>query len=518
MEFKHINIEELKKNYQSGMSLRQLAKLYDTTSLTIKHKLIKANIAISGQNEYLVHHRAKHREMSFPGSALTPELLIQLWGKKSISAISRETGATDRRIKKMARRLKLLDLKPQAHKLIEFWWDSFEWLQKHYIELGLSLNDLSVMTGSQYSTIRKKIEDYGIKLRSQTEAVHVRNTKPETSLKRSIAARKTFPKIRERIEAGRDKYLASLPKVPFKDRDWLYNEYLNKNATQIAREQNVHPITIKYWLCKFELYDETKLRRWTDEMRELARSGSLSLWQSEADRLRIRTDIQKRLISDQLKSYFKDPANQAKLQAWKTKLSIGARKLWQDEEYIRKAKASTKRGRLIDYRPLKSDRELITLRSHLECAFAISLDLDEGVAFWQYETTRLKYEIDGKEHTYIIDFTYYGLDRKAQQLEVKPIKLQIFEPKYKTAAESFTAWRFTSPSEINLASCLFKEGFRTEAITFRNHWPKSGSYIAWSKEQVIEVPAGWSVQQTNRFGVYFKHRCLRNEELPLQIT
>ena len=509
MDFVNINTDDLLSRHRSGASARELAKVFGTSPSTIRKKLRKAGAKVLSSKEYLTQNKNHHAHCSIPGlnTTLTADKLKELWPDHSVSNISRITGATTDKIKRLAKKLNLPE---EQHSFsvspIQYEWDNYEWLYKHYIQQKLSLNKIADITRSNVETIKKKLLSHNIALRNLNEAVSAWNSLPEAKQIRSGSAKKAYEKTRDKLNAGKERYLASLPQIDYKNREWLANEYRYKNAAQIAKEQNIHPITIKYWLLKLNIYNQTETHKWTEEMRQKARDGSLQLWANDYDRLAFRSEAHRIKISEGVQRYFKDSTS-GSLQSWKDKLSLTAKKLWKNADYRTKNKSSN-RGRIIYYNPLKSS-DIILLRSHLECAFAILLDIDPDISWWCYEQATIDYENDTGQHTYIIDFTIFKTDGSREYIEVKPSRLQLFSSKY-VIAQSSLPWRFITTKEINIATKLFRDGVQYNSVNFHNKFPKSGRYTYWSKEKTIELSEEWKLITTKRSGVYFSHLCERN--------
>ncbi len=490
MDFKPIDPEQLKLDYNNGngLSIRCLARRHQTSPLTIKRKLEKAGVIILNSNDYINLHKRQHQTASAPNLDLTNELLQELWTKGlSIAAISRQTGTSEPRIRTL---VKKLNLKPHQHQFtspINYWWNNHQWLQEHFIDKQLSLNELAKITSSTPETIKKYLLKHGFKLRTLCESIIVWNNNPTTKEIRSAAAKKGYSKTKDKLNIGRARYLASLPQHPYYNKNWLESEYNQKGILQIAREQDVHPVTIRYWLIKFNLHDPARQSFWTEDMKEQARQRTILMWTKDYEKLAIRSETQKDKISKKLIEKFQDPTIRAK-----------AIKAYE--------KSSSSRGVIGTYQSIKG-QGLITFRSLLECGYAIFLDRHPAVISWEYETIRMPYQdgFTGRHRTYILDFKISYEDR-IEYIEVKPPELQQPLTKYLYAENNWENWRFTTAVECLYAMQLFSNGYNQDRISFIHTWPNKQYYIAWAKSNTPIYKDGWELIKIIRFKKYYKLR------------
>lgn len=189
MEFVQIDIDALAAKYLAGSSLRSLAKEYGTSKITIRNKLLKRGIDVRNSSNQMHYSWQRHKESSKPTSDLTEENLCELWNKISLEAISQRTGATIQRIKRLAKKLALPAYqqpkwKRQTH------WDNYEWLYKQYEINQKSLNAIAKETNSTPETIKSKLIQYGIAIRSLQQSIDSWNAKPESIEIRRQASKK----------------------------------------------------------------------------------------------------------------------------------------------------------------------------------------------------------------------------------------------------------------------------------------------------------------------------------------
>jgi len=74
-----------------------------------------------------------------------------------------------------------------------------------------------------------------------------------------------------------------------------------------------------------------------------------------------------------------------------------------------------------------------TTRSKLEAAFAKQLDEDDNVVYYEYESVKVPYIFEDKEHTYIVDFYIITIDGKEHHIELKP-------DKFSTSLQTESKW------------------------------------------------------------------------------
>lgn len=176
----------------------------------------------------------------------------------------------------------------------------------------------------------------------------------------------------------------------------------------------------------------------------------------------------------------------------------------------------TSRGVVVEYNSIKGG--VTKFRSLMECSFALLLDNNPYVSSWLYEDTRVPYidSFTGKQHYYVTDFEVSYIDGHAEFIEVKPLTLQQPHTKYLYAQNNLPhQWRFITNQEIQQADVLFRNGFNSNAINFKQHWPKCQWFIAWSKSPIVQID-GWQPIWTKKYGSYYRCKFKNNNQITIE--
>lgn len=136
----------------------------------------------------------------------------------------------------------------------------------------------------------------------------------------------------------------------------------------------------------------------TPEYRDMARKSAIE---------RNKTDKQKNAVKKALTGITLPPERVEKSAAGHRGIPLKESTKWKLSEVHRKAFASGKRnlnGRYIGSIWSEKNKKVIYYRSKLELLYINKLENDINVTVYRTEFPRIKYEIDGKFHTYLPDF------------------------------------------------------------------------------------------------------------------
>lgn len=99
-----------------------------------------------------------------------------------------------------------------------------DWLKQKYYGEKMTLSEIGKICNRSEGCISNWMEEFNLKRRSMSEAINLRYKKEE------------------------DKY-------PYRNKEWLINEYINKkrSTTNIGKEFDLAHANIRYWLNKYEI-------------------------------------------------------------------------------------------------------------------------------------------------------------------------------------------------------------------------------------------------------------------------
>ena len=210
----NINLDELKQKYLDGMSLRQLALKYDTSTLTIKRKLLKLGLIIRKDQNTIPSKSGFRTEINE-----TKFIELHSKGLSTRDLMKEFNISSDLVIRRVYKRL---GLNPNptniSDKLAEMYqvtrrWDTYENLYELYINQEKSMLELSSICHAGDQTVRVALQRFGIPLRTLQEANKIAANKSESKTQRSSTSKQLWQdeEYREKIIS---KLIGSHPQMP----------------------------------------------------------------------------------------------------------------------------------------------------------------------------------------------------------------------------------------------------------------------------------------------------------------
>lgn len=236
--FLNIDQQELARHYKSGMSLHQLASMYNTSRTTIRKRLCKLGVHIRSSQEIIQSNPDLHRHNSLPKFTYSEEEIIKLSKTHTISQIANKTRNNPNTIKRI---LSKHSKKPKQYNFSQGMkeiaepsrqnWDQKDILYDLYITQQLSCGEIAEKFGYHRETIRTKVLNYGIKLRPLDEANTLAANTTKGKATRSKISKKAWkkPGFRENIIS---KLTGTHPKMPLEHA---------KNVSQAIRKLYTDP-------------------------------------------------------------------------------------------------------------------------------------------------------------------------------------------------------------------------------------------------------------------------------------
>lgn len=324
MEFIKLNLDELKKEYEGGVSLRQLATKYNTSKVTIKRKLLKFGVKILSSSETLQNIDLK----TVSSKRLNDEEIMMSFKSKTIQEIAAQHSTSDEAIKKVLKRngVTLESNVAETNRLLALaireGWDNVTNLRKLYVDNGLSATDIAKKYDVCDGVILDRLKEYKIPIRSLSEASSLaaskhRSTRSQIS-KRLWQDDEYRTKISKKLQNSHPKMPPEHPNNVSKAMRRLYSsgDYKSK-AILILKEiwKNPTPGMLAHLM---ELHKNLRDDRWKAE------SGWLN---------KVTSQEHKERQSANALSMWQDPDFIANLDSLKNKVSEAAKKAWKNPNY-----------------------------------------------------------------------------------------------------------------------------------------------------------------------------------------
>jgi predicted DNA-binding protein YlxM (UPF0122 family) len=236
VEFIKLDLEQLKRDYESGLSLRHLATKYGTSKLTVRRKLQKMGIKTLSSSEAL-----KNVDLQkISARRFDDEEILKAYKTNNVKQLAKMFETTSEAIMKILNRngIKIeVDYSELGRKLadsVKQSWDCADFLLNLYLNEKLSCEEIADLFNVDPETIRGKLEKYEIKRRTIGESSSLAASKPENQKTRSEAAKKLWDdplyvqKIRRQIPNIKQKCSEAIKKA------WERSDYREKVLAKMA--------------------------------------------------------------------------------------------------------------------------------------------------------------------------------------------------------------------------------------------------------------------------------------------
>ena len=156
------------------------------------------------------------------------------------------------------------------------------------------------------------------------------------------------------------------------------------------------------------------------------------------------------------------------------------------------------------YKPVKAKDKVIKFRSILKCGFAIRLDIDNKVKYWEYRKSRVKYinSFTGNVKLYVCPFYVEYKDGTFENIEVTREQYPL--DKYLYAENQMDNWRFATKKEMDESEDLFYGGINKRFVEFKNIPANQGLFLFMSKTEEINLPDYYDIIDINKAGEYYE--------------
>ena len=237
MEFIKLDVEQLRRDYESGLSLRQLATKYGTSKLTVRRKLQKIGVKTKSSSEAL-----KNVDLQkVSARRFDDEKILGAYKSSDVGQLAKRFKTTSEAIVKILNRngihikVNHSEINRKLADSVKQSWDHADFLLNLYVHEKLSCDEMAKLFGVDPETIRGKLEGYDIKRRTIAESSSLAASKPVNRQTRSVASKRMWDdaeyvrKIRRQIPNIRQKCSEAIKRA------WERSDYRNKVLEKMAR-------------------------------------------------------------------------------------------------------------------------------------------------------------------------------------------------------------------------------------------------------------------------------------------
>lgn len=182
MEFIQLDLEQLRHEYENdGLSLRALAKKYNTSKITIKRKLNKLGVNVLSSSDFIKKHNKQHVKQSSKRYDYDDDILKLYEEGKSINDIVNEYDLSEYKVRKIITERRKIDKDYISKKFSTIYdkvkpdWINYCNLYKLYHNDKWSITDIANHYGYDAEAIRQAFIKYGIIRRETSEATFLHN-------------------------------------------------------------------------------------------------------------------------------------------------------------------------------------------------------------------------------------------------------------------------------------------------------------------------------------------------------
>jgi len=177
VEFIPIDLDDLKKDYLNGESLRSLARKHNTSKLTIKRKLNKAGVDVLSSSEYIAKYNIQHANKSSNRYEYNDDNIIKLYHDgMSINQIINEFGVSEPSVRKLINNKRTIDKQYISNRFCSIYekvkpeFINHSHLHDLYHNKKWSITDISNFYSYDEEVVRRAFIKYGIDRRNMAEA------------------------------------------------------------------------------------------------------------------------------------------------------------------------------------------------------------------------------------------------------------------------------------------------------------------------------------------------------------